>query len=260
MTREIQSGLNSEEMDLSPLNDEVINNIGADPDELTAQGNEDKDYYIDGLVNVSDEDLQKVREAYARIGHEAHEAVVSPEGLDESSPSHKGEQAGVFYTQGLIIGGLSLANKLVKAYAGMANEATTKVATIMQSIGTAIQDNSADWTPTITPVFDGTQLQNGSNLLNNTFGTSALNMAANTSLAINNSSENNLATQVQNLSDQVNKLANTDYSKMLEGVNVNVNAETNVDGTPLKKMASKYTVNQINDQVESYNMALGGRA
>ena len=260
MTREIQSGLNSEEMDLSPLNDEVINNIGADPDELTAQGNEDKDYYIDGLVNVSDEDLQKVREAYARIGHEAHEAVVSPEGLDESSPSHKGEQAGVFYTQGLIIGGLSLANKLVKAYAGMANEATTKVATIMQSISTAIQDNSADWTPTITPVFDGTQLQNGSNLLNNTFGTSALNMAANTSLAINNSSENNLATQVQNLSDQVNKLANTDYSKMLEGVNVNVNAETNVDGTPLKKMASKYTVNQINDQVESYNMALGGRA
>ena len=74
------------------------------------------------------------------------------------------------------------------------------------------------------------------------------------------SSQATLAAQVQNLSDQVQKLADTDYSKILEGVAINVDASTNVDGTPLKRMSSKFTVQQLNDQTRSYTMALGGRA
>lgn len=227
---------------------------------MAEKATEGKDYYIDGLVDISEEDLRKVREAYARIGHEAHEAVVSPDGLDEESPSKKAKQAGAYYTQGLIIGGESLKSQLVAAYASLGSVACESAAEMMSTISSIVQDDSIDWTPTLTPVVDASQLQNGSEMLNDTFGTSALNMAANTSLSVNSSSQAALAAQVQSLSDQVKKLADTDYSKILEGVAINVDASTNVDGTPLKRMASKFTIQQIDDQTRSYTMALGGRA
>lgn len=227
---------------------------------MAEKASEGKDYYIEGLVDISEEDLRKVREAYARIGHEAHEAVVSPDGLDEESPSKKAKQAGAYYTQGLIIGGESLKTQLVAAYTALGSIACDSAAEMMSTISSIVQDDSIDWTPTIAPVFDTSQLQNGSEMLNDTFGSSALNMAANTSLSVNSSSQAALAAQVQSLSDQVKKLADTDYSKILEGVAINVDASTNVDGTPLKRMASKFTIQQIDDQTRSYTMALGGRA
>ena len=130
----------------------------------------------------------------------------------------------------------------------------------MSAISNVLQDDSIDWTPTLTPVIDSSQLQNGSNLLTATFGNSALNMAADTALSVKDTESGNLAAQVASLSEQVKKLADTDYSELLNGVNINVNAETNVDGTRLRKMASSYTIEQIDTQQSNYNMSRGARA
>jgi hypothetical protein len=64
---------------------------------------------------------------------------------------------------------------------------------------------------------------------------------------------------VQALSEQVKKLAETDYSTMLEGVNINVDASTKVDGTPLRQMASTYTIEQIDESQRGLILATGGR-
>ena len=147
---------------------------------------------------------------------------MSPDGLDEESPSKKAKQAGAYYTQGLIIGGESLKTQLVAAYTALGSIACDSAAEMMSTISSIVQDDSIDWTPTIAPVFDTSQLQNGSEMLNDTFGSSALNMAANTSLSVNSSSQVTLAAQVQSLSDQVKKLADTDYSKKSVSTGMNV--------------------------------------
>ena len=156
--------------------------------------------------------------------------------------------------------GSDLTNKVYSAYGGVGNDAVNATAETMSSISKVMQDESIDWQPTLTPVIDDSQLQNGSNLLTATFGNSALNLAADTALSVKDNEASNLATQVAELSAQVKKLADTDYSKMLDGVSINVDASTNVDGTPLRKMASNYTIKQIDAQQSNYNMSRGARA
>lgn len=260
MSRQVQTGFNSEDFNTDTFDNAMLESAGGDLNDYEDKGSEARENFVTGLTATTREETSRIYHTGVQYGKQLYEGATSKDGTDSNSPSKKGMLVSKYFVAGIVVMADQLSKKVTEAYAALAGNAVSQAVGMMQTISTIVQDDSADWTPTITPVFDGTQLQNGSNMLNNTFGTSALNMAANTSLAISNTSENSLAAQVQNLSDQVNKLANTDYSKMLEGVKVNVNAETNVDGTPLKKMASKYTVDQINDQIGSYNMALGGRA
>jgi hypothetical protein len=84
-------------------------------------------------------------------------------------------------------------------------------------------------------------------------------MAADSQLSINDANQFRLAQQIEGLRADINKMANQDLSKIMDGVQINVNADTNVDGTPLKKMSSQYTIGQINKQEMGYLMATGGR-
>ena len=123
---------------------------------------------------------------------------------------------------------------------------------------TIMNDEDINWQPTFTPVIDSSQIQNGINYLGN-INAESVGLATDASISVNNSQQASLASQVQALSDQVQRLADTDYSKMLEGVIINVDASTNVDGTPLRRMSSAYTIQQINDTQNGLIMAAGGR-
>lgn len=228
-------------------------------DSMTEKGEDHAENYIDGLCNITPEMQARVYHTYYDLAVDKADQGYA-DGAEINSPSKKAIRNSKYYAEGLIIGINEMAGDVYNAYASLSTAACNEAATMMSKISTIVQDDSIDWTPTLTPVVDSSQLQNGSNLLQDTFGSSALNMAANTSLSVNSSSQAALAAQVQNLSDQVKKLADTDYSKILEGVAINVDASTNVDGTPLKRMASKFTIQQIDDQTRSYTMALGGRA
>ena len=261
MTKMVETGVNeqSDSLNFDKLNENITNNLG-DEDTLFDNGNSDLGYYVEGLTNLDDEQLSKVFSTGEKLGTTLHEGTVSKGGLDENSPSKKGVAAGEYYMEGLIAGGQNLANRLYDTYAGIAGNAASETAATMSSISKIMQDESIDWQPTLTPVIDDSQLQNSSNLLTATFGNSALNLAADTALSVKDNEASNLATQVAELSAQVKKLADTDYSKMLDGVSINVDASTNVDGTPLRKMASNYTIKQIDAQQSNYNMSRGARA
>ena len=122
----------------------------------------------------------------------------------------------------------------------------------MSSIYTNV-DSSGYLQPTITPVLDTTNLQSAGQLMG------IDNLSAQANIMFQNSPQAALATQVQMLSDQVKKLAETDYSTMLEGVNFNIDASTKVDGTPLRQMASTYTIDQIDEAQKGLTLAMGGR-
>lgn len=255
MVRTVEKAVNESDVNLDAFNSTVVDNLG-DEEVLKAQGKEDKDFYIDGLTDITDEDIAKLRELGARLGYTIHVGTTSEDGLDENSPSKKGIEASEFYVKGLIIGAENLSGKLNDTFAGLASGASYAVASIMGSVSSVLQSNDIDWKPTIAPVLDSSQMGTLNAVLGNN---SVFTMAADASLSVNNASQNTLAMQVQNLSDQVQKLASTDYSHMMDGVSINVNADTNVDGTPLRKMSASYTVKTLTDQQIKYTMAQGGR-
>lgn len=248
---------NSSDLDLSDTSDAILNNL-VDEGDTTAKGEEGLEWFVSGWENLDDTQQSRLYAVGEKIGNKVYEGAAAS--VEVESPSKKAMYLRDMFVEGLTMIGSDLETKVFSAYAGVGNNAVTAVADSMASISNVLQDDSMDWTPTLTPVIDSSQLQNGSNLLTATFGNSALSMAADTALSVKDTESSNLAAQVAALSEQVKKLADTDYSELLKGVNINVNAETNVDGTRLRKMASSYTIEQIDTQQSNYNMSRGARA
>lgn len=173
-------------------------------------------------------------------------------GLEEESPSKKGVEAGAFYIEGVDIGLRKMATVPLDTANSVAVGLVKTFGATVSSIYSTI-DNIDAIQPTITPVLDTTNIQQANALM----GIDNLNTQAN--IMFQNSPQATLAAQVQALSEQVKKLAETDYSTMLEGVNINVDASTKVDGTPLRQMASTYTIEQIDENQRGLILATGGR-
>jgi hypothetical protein len=263
MTRSIKTGLEEEASTMgnswsSSAEPALFDAVDDTADTMTEKGQTTGEYYMQGVATGITNAKETAEKAASYAMLDVDEAARNA--AEEKSPSKKGVRVGEYYSMGISVGIKNLASMVKDSATEVVNDTCNAAASMMASISSIVQDDSINWTPTITPVVDASQLQNGSQMLENTFGDSALNMAASTSLSVNSSSQAALAAQVQSLSEQVKKLADTDYSKILEGVAINVDASTNVDGTPLKRMASKFTIQQIDDQTKTYNMALGGRA
>ena len=162
--------------------------------------------------------------------------------------------------QGLIVDMDSMITTVKSAYTRLGESSVDALGESMSAVTDIIAAaNLEDYSPTITPVVDTSQATAALNTLGQQFDSTSFKMAANTSLSVNDSSQVTLASQVQALSDQVQRLADTDYSKLLDGVSVNVDARTTVDGKELRTTSAKYTAQKVNDDQRAYIMAIGGR-
>ena len=262
MTRSIQAGVDDSTIDLTTNWDDSETALYDAADD-TAEGMEEKgqsagEYYGDGIVTGLDNKISDIKAKAEEVADAIDGTVTGKDGLDENSPSKKAISAGQYYGMGLGNGLSNMTNYVKSAATSLARQTILAVGDMMATISDIMSDDTVDWNPTITPVIDSSNIQNGINTLGNV-GTNSLAMAADASISVNNMSQNSLANQVQALSEQVQKLADTDYSKLLEGVNINVDASTNVDGTPLKRMSSAFTIQQIDDTQNGLIMAAGGR-
>ena len=257
MTRMVETGINEQDIDLSTFTDQVNEQLPTGEDGYE-RGENVKEEWVNGATSATEEEKARIYHTYAAYADQADQGA--RDALDINSPSKKAMKLRDSWVEGFVKVDSQLSKQISDTYGDYANTSLVAAANVMSSISKVMQDESIDWQPTLTPVIDDSQLQNGSNLLTATFGNSALNLAADTALSVKDNEASNLATQVAELSAQVKKLADTDYSKMLDGVSINVDASTNVDGTPLRKMASNYTIKQIDAQQSNYNMSRGARA
>lgn len=224
-------------------------------DDLGEQGDSTGDTYIDSLVNSlsSDENINKVIGASSKVGNAIDTGVNSKEGIDVNSPSKKAIHSANSVIEGLLyITSATNTRKITTAAASTAN-------LLADSLNSTLSDNTTAFTPTIRPVLDTNnmgQYRGFMDILNNP---TTVQLAADSQLAIKDNNQMQLANQVAALQASVDKLANTDFSHMMDGVNINVNADTTVDGTVLRKTASNYTIRQINKEEMGYMMATGGR-
>lgn len=257
MTRSIQTGMTEEDIDISSLTEQMNAQLPTGEDGYES-GENVKEEWVNGMTSATEEEKARIYHTYSTYADQADQGA--RDALDINSPSKKAMKLRDSWVEGFVKVDSQLSKQISDTYGDYANTSLVAAANVMSSISKVMQDESIDWNPTLTPVIDDSQLQNGSNLLTATFGNSALNLAADTALSVKDNEASNLATQVAELSAQVKKLADTDYSKMLDGVSINVDASTNVDGTPLRKMASNYTIKQIDAQQSNYNMSRGARA
>lgn len=257
MTKMVETGMNEQDIDLSTFTDQVNEQLPTGEDGYE-RGENVKEEWVNGATSATEEEKARIYHTYATYADQADQGA--RDALDINSPSKKAMKLRDSWVEGFVKVDSQLSKQISDTYGDYANTSLVAAANVMSSISKVMQDESIDWKPTLTPVIDDSQLQNGSNLLTATFGNSALNLAADTALSVKDNEASNLATQVAELSAQVKKLADTDYSKMLDGVSINVDASTNVDGTPLRKMASNYTIKQIDAQQSNYNMSRGARA
>lgn len=215
--------------------------------------------FVNGLVGKFQDkaSLDSIYQGTYNLGEQAKAGWDAS--TDTNSPSKEAIKRGGYWIDGLLVALTSnkASQSLYKASYGNAEE-------IKNSFTTAISNmpgfgNDMVYTPTIRPVLDDSNMDQFNGMLNVLDNPTTFKMAADSQLSINDANQFRLAQQIEGLRADINKMANQDLSKIMDGVQINVNADTNVDGTPLKKMSSQYTIGQINKQEMGYLMATGGR-
>ena len=226
---------------------------------LFSGGEEQKNSIFDGLNNITDSDISTTFDKYKSATEDGAMAGIAA-GAEVNSPSKKAMEIASYIMQGLIVDMDSMITTVKSAYTRLGESSVDALGESMSAVTDIIAAaNLEDYSPTITPVVDTSQATAALNTLGQQFDSTSFKMAANTSLSVNDSSQVTLASQVQALSDQVQRLADTDYSKLLDGVSVNVDARTTVDGKELRTTSAKYTAQKVNDDQRAYIMAIGGR-
>ena len=220
-------------------------------------GGDGKNNVLDGLGNITDTDLTDITNRYIPVGEATINGINI--GTESHSPSRKAIRAAKYIAQGLIVGLDNMIGAVTSAASNMGSSAVDSLGDAMSTVTDVLNTaDLEDYTPTITPIVDTSQATSALEALNQNFDTTSFKMAADTSLSVNDSSQLSLANEVANLRDQVSRLADTDYSKLLEGVSVNVDARTTVDGSTLRATSAKYTAQLMNDNQRAAIMAAGG--
>ena len=109
----------------------------------------------------------KLLDAGAEIGKKALQAA--RESLEVHSPSRKFKELGVYSVKGYIIGLESYSDKVMNASADMGNIAIDSMSNAISGISDVANSN-IDSQPTIRPVLDLSNIQNGSKQLYNMMG------------------------------------------------------------------------------------------
>ncbi len=157
--------------------------------------------FINGLLSMPG----KLWDAGSSLGRKALEAAKSV--LDIHSPSKEMKKVGIFADMGLINGLKMYSNKVYDSGYNVGKQALTAVKDSMNGMNSLLND--PNYNPTITPVLDLTNIQNGANEINNMlnssqFGTS-VNLANNASDLINRNNTTDIKAKDIKLDTKIDK-------------------------------------------------------
>lgn len=154
----------------------TINTAGDAANSAASQkGPESGGYYVSGIdkgIRAGDRTLFNAGWHAADKLDEGYRARTLTE-----SPSKVAIQNGKFYDQGLALGVIGNSNIVENAGRKTADSLLNTMRSIIGSIGDAI-NSDMDLNPTITPVLDLSEIQNGTNSLNGMFGNRSFSLAS----------------------------------------------------------------------------------
>ena len=157
--------------------------------------------FIDGLLSLPG----RIWDAGCEIGRKALDAAKSA--LDIHSPSREMKQVGIFADMGLINGLKMYSNKVYNSGYNVGKQALSAVKDSMTRMNGLLND--PNYNPTITPVLDLTNIQNGANeidnMLNNSQLGTSVNLANNASDLINRNNTTDIETKDIKLDTKIDK-------------------------------------------------------
>ena len=157
--------------------------------------------FIDGLLSMPG----RLWDAGCSLGRKALDAAKAS--LDINSPSKEMEQVGIFADMGLINGLKMYSNKVYKSGYNVGKQALSSVKDSMKQMNGLIDD--PNYNPTITPVLDLTNIQNGANEIDNMLNSSqfgaSVNLANNASDLINRNNTTDIETKELKIDTKIDK-------------------------------------------------------
>lgn len=265
LVKEVQAGVDEESNNFSLKNlftseggaqDELLGIFGETSELAGESGTETGGEYINGIIDgVLDSDkLAELSGAGADVAAVLDDSTRDELGIE--SPSKKGIEIGNFWD-------LGVAKGITDNVGVISNAATKSSNTIVGAFNKAMSSSKyydGLYSPNITPVINDDQILSAMSNLDSIFNNqSSLDLATQSAVSVENTSAYMLSQKLDELGLSINKLANTDYSKLLEGVAVNIDNSTTVDGAALRQTSARYTIKQVNNQQQNYAMAIGGR-
>ena len=178
-----------------------INAVGTMTSRFFEAGANAVEGFIDGLLSMPG----RLWDAGCSLGRKALDAAKAS--LDINSPSKEMEQVGIFADMGLINGLKMYSNKVYNSGYNVGKQALSAVKDSMKQMNGLIDDTN--YNPTITPVLDLTNIQNGANEIDNMlnssqFGTS-VNLANNASDLINRNNVHDVEIKDLKLDTKIDK-------------------------------------------------------
>lgn len=180
---------------------------------------------VGGLINGMWSMAASAANAGYTIGRRAAIAVRS--GAQVNSPSKITLGVGKSLDEGLILGMKALESNIYKEGDRIGENSAKSFSNAIASIASAI-DTDIDYNPTITPVLDLSQIQNGMGTMNSMFGSRSIDLSASARLATSTS------TQMSN-----RRIVNDTPSSIINSDNSSTNNVFNIRSTDPKGVADE---------------------
>lgn len=174
--------------------------------------------------------------------------------LDESSPSKLMAKIGSYATQGLINGVVSLKDKLANESAGVAESSVNSVRNGFAKLS-SIVDGEIDSDPTIKPVLDLSEIQNGVNTMDGMFGSKTMaisGMVGNVRTSGELAGERfdmSLNRQFRSFEDRLSAIENDRTYQF--------NLTTEIDGRQVARSTARYTREELEAMDKRANRKVG---
>lgn len=131
---------------------------------------------MNGFIEGIQWKMQELHDVALEAANVAKRAFSGKDGLDEHSPSKVFMTYGEYASEGFIVGLTSYADRITESSSEVANSAVDALKTPLQHI-TDIIDGTLDVDPTIRPVMDLTDIQNGSQMIDGMFANRSVQLA-----------------------------------------------------------------------------------
>lgn len=204
----------------------LLNNAGVSKAEEAGKN------FAQGFANGINNHKYLATNAGSSLGNSAYEAA--RKSIDSHSPSKKTYKLGTYFDQGFINGIKSLQSKVFNSSYSIGERAKVGLSKAISRISDVI-NSDIDAQPTIRPVLDLTDLENGSKSINSMFNNPSIALATN--LGAISSGMNNRQNGNEDVVAAINKLGKT--LSGVKGDTYNVNGVTYDDGSAISDAVSE---------------------
>lgn len=164
---------------------------GINSDKVKSEVSSQASNFVQGFINgiKSNTNMNGVYNAAYTIGQQAVKGLAA--GQDAHSPSRETMQQGNFFGEGFIMGIDQYSSKIYRVTEAVGQEATRGLSAAVAKMSSLVDSDVGN--PTIRPVLDLSDVENGAGLINSMFGNPSLQLASNL-----NSISSGMKSRVQN--------------------------------------------------------------